>query len=289
MRYSTRRLHSRSASALPPAGATPSQRRLLHMGTARLTGAALLTALALFAFVTPVFHEADPARQNLLATLTPPGSEALLGTDHLGRSMLSRMSAAMRLSLGLSLASVATALIPGVLLGVIAGWRGGRTDRWLGVLADTFLALPGLLLVLLLVAIAPGSFLALYVGISLVLWIEYFRFARAVTAVTLHSPQIEASRLLGFGRRYCFYRHLWPALLPGVATLAAFGAASAILAVAALGFVSVGVSPPTAELGMMVTELFPWIFDAPWLIAQPVLAITLMVLGFHLLAGEPRA
>lgn len=260
--------------------------RLPARSTPRMVGLALLAGLTLFALLTPLVSATDPVQQSLMNTLVPPGADALLGTDHLGRSMLARMAAAIRLSLGLALASVITAALPGVLLGVIAGWKGGRTDRLLGMVADTVLALPGLLLVLLLVAIAPGSFMALYVGISLVLWIEYFRMARAITSTLMHSPQIEASRLLGFNRRYCFCRHLWPALLPGVGTLAAFGAASAILAVSALGFVSVGVQPPTAELGMMITELFPYVFAAPWLIAQPVMAVFLMVLGFHLLAGE---
>ncbi|WP_444678677.1 ABC transporter permease subunit [Halomonas sp. E19] len=176
-----------------------------------------------------------------------------------------------------------------MILGVIAGWRGGWLDRVLGSMADAFLALPGLLLVLLLVAIAPGNFWALYVGISLVLWIEYFRVVRARTRVLVASPQLEASRLLGFGPFYLFRRHLWPELAPQVLTLAAFGAASAILAMAALGFVSVGLRPPTAELGLMMIELLPYYHEAPWAMAQPILVLFVLVLSLNLLAGrDPR-
>ncbi|MCC4264395.1 ABC transporter permease [Oceanimonas baumannii] len=248
-------------------------------------GAALLLALALFGIGLPLLTELDPARQNYSQILAGPSLAEPLGTDHLGRSMLARMSSAVQLSLGLSLFGVLTAAVPGVLLGVLAGWRGGWVDRTLGVLADTLLALPGLLLVLLLVAIAPGNFWTLYVGIALVLWIEYFRVVRLTTRTLMASPQIEASRLLGFGAGYIVRRHLWPALAPVVLTLGAFGAATAILAIAALGFVSVGLRPPTAELGLMMTELLPYYHEAPWVLLQPIAAVFLLVLALNLLAG----
>lgn len=252
-------------------------------------GATLLALLLAFAWLVPWLFEADPARQQLTRILQLPTLAEPLGTDHLGRSLLARLASAVRLSLGMALLSVASAAVPGVILGVIAGWRGGWLDRVLGSMADAFLALPGLLLVLLLVAIAPGNFWALYVGISLVLWIEYFRVVRARTRVLVASPQLEASRLLGFGPFYLFRRHLWPELAPQVLTLAAFGAASAILAMAALGFVSVGLRPPTAELGLMMIELLPYYHEAPWAMAQPILVLFVLVLSLNLLAGrDPR-
>ena len=252
-------------------------------------GAALLVLLLSFAWLVPWLSDADPARQQLTRILQWPSFAEPLGTDHLGRSLLARLASAVRLSLGMALLSVASAAVPGVLLGVIAGWRGGWLDRVLGSLADACLALPGLLLVLLLVAIAPGNFWALYVGISLVLWIEYFRVVRARTRILVASPQLEASRLLGFGPLYLFRRHLWPELAPQVLTLAAFGAASAILAMAALGFVSVGLRPPTAELGLMMIELLPYYHEAPWAMAQPILVLFVLVLSLNLLAGrDPR-
>ncbi|MCE8052035.1 ABC transporter permease [Halomonas daqingensis] len=252
-------------------------------------GATLLALLLAFAWLVPWLFEADPARQQLTRILQLPTLAEPLGTDHLGRSLLARLASAVRLSLGMALLSVASAAVPGVILGVIAGWRGGWLDRVLGSMADAFLALPGLLLVLLLVAIAPGNFWALYVGISLVLWIEYFRAVRARTRVLVASPQLEASRLLGFGPFYLFRRHLWPELAPQVLTLAAFGAASAILAMAALGFVSVGLRPPTAELGLMMIELLPYYHEAPWAMAQPILVLFVLVLSLNLLAGrDPR-
>lgn len=268
--------------------------RPLHGHTTLLSarqwwGAGLLALLLAFAWLVPWLVDADPARQQLSRILQAPSLAEPFGTDHLGRSMLARIAAAIRLSLGMALLSVATAAIPGVLLGVVAGWRGGWTDRLLGSVADACLALPGLLLVLLLAAIAPGNFWTLYVGISLVLWIEYFRVVRARTQALVTSPQIEASRLLGFGPVMLFRRHLWPELAPQVFTLAAFGAASAILAMAALGFVSVGLRPPTAELGLMMIELLPYYHEAPWAMAQPIFVLFVVVLSLNLLAGkDPR-
>ncbi|QJQ98261.1 ABC transporter permease [Halomonas sp. PGE1] len=274
-----------SATTLFAAGRAGRRR----LATRQRLGLGLLGGLLAIAWLTPWLHDADPARQQLARILEWPSLAAPLGTDHLGRDLLARTASALRLSLGMALLSVVSAAVPGILLGVIAGWRGGWVDRVLGSLADACLALPGLLLVLLLVAIAPGNFWALYVGIALVLWIEYFRVVRARTRVLVASPQLEASRLLGFGPGYLFRRHLWPELAPQVLTLAAFGAASAILAMAALGFVSVGLRPPTAELGLMMTELLPYYHEAPWAMAQPILALCLLVLSLNLLAGkDPR-
>lgn len=266
--------------------ATALPRPYLSLNTRQRLGATLLALLLAFAWLVPWLIDTDPARQQLTRILQLPSFAEPLGTDHLGRSMLARLAAAIRLSLGMALLSVVTAAVPGVLLGVLAGWRGGWTDRLLGSLADACLALPGLLLVLLLVAIAPGNFWSLYVGISLMLWIEYFRVVRARTRTLVTSPQLEASRLLGFGTVTLFRRHLWPELAPQVFTLAAFGAASAILAMAALGFVSVGLRPPTSELGLMMIELLPYYHEAPWTMAQPILVLFVLVMSLNLLAGR---
>ena len=252
----------------------------------RAAGLGALLILFAAAIAGPDIIGTDPARQALLRTLETPSFEHPLGTDHLGRDMAARLLAGAEISLSLAALCVATAALPGVLLGILAGWAGGWVDRLLGVFTAAVLALPGLLLVLMLAAIAPGSWWALYVGISLTLWVEYFRFARARTQVLVAAPAVEASRLLGFGRFYLLRRHVWPDLAPGVATITAFGAATAVTALAALGFVGVGLRPPTAEWGVMMTELLPYWREAPWLILQPVLCLTATVIALHLAAGK---
>lgn len=251
----------------------------------RLIGLALLGLLVVSAVCVPLMWNVDIARQDYSAILAAPTQAHPLGTDHLGRDMLARLGSAIRLSLGLALVSVLTAAVPGVLLGILAAWKGGLTDKGLGLMVEMFLALPGLLLVLLIVAVFPGSFLALYGAVALVLWVEYFRMTRALSRTVLASPAVAASRLLGFGPLYIIRRHLWPELASVLMTIAAFGAASAIMAIAALSFVSVGVRPPTAELGLMITELLPYFAEAPWVIALPILVIFLIVLSLMLIAG----
>ncbi|WJD72235.1 ABC transporter permease [Pseudomonas asiatica] len=252
---------------------------------ARLVGAMILGLLIVAAICVPLIWSVDIAKQDYSAILSAPSHAHPLGTDHLGRDMLARLASAVGLSLGLALVSVITAAIPGVLLGILAAWKGGLTDKGLGLLVEMFLALPGLLLVLLIVALFPGSFLALYGAVALVLWIEYFRMTRALSRTVLSSQAVAASRLLGFGPAYVIRRHLWPELSPVLMTIAAFGAASAIMAIAALSFVSVGVRPPTAELGLMITELLPYFAEAPSVIALPILVIFLIVLSLMLIAG----
>ncbi|CAX55253.1 ABC transporter, permease protein [Erwinia pyrifoliae Ep1/96] len=256
---------------------------------AQRAGATLLLLLGIFAFILPLLWPQDPLRQQLMLALQWPGPDAPLGYDHLGRSLFARLTAAIRLSLGLALIAVLSALIPGIFLGVLAAWRGGVVDRAVSLLADAFLALPGLLLVLLLTALVPDSALMLYIGISLLLWVEYFRLSRAIARPLLMSPAVQASRLLGFSPWLIFRRHLWPEMAPLVLTVAAFGAASAVMAIAALGFVSVGVRPPTPELGLMMTELLPYYEEAPYALLQPVVVVFLLVLSLLLLAGREKS
>ena len=255
-------------------------------GWRRRTGWVLMSLVALFALAGPVVVGIDPAVQTLSDSLAPPGARYRLGADLLGRDVLARLAHAAQLSLGLALLSAVTAAVPGVLLGVLASWRGGRVERSLVMLSDAVLSVPGLLLVLLFAALAPGRHWALYVGLSLSLWVEYFRVSRAASRPVLAGDAVQASRLLGFGPAYLLRRHLLPALAPVLGTLLAFSAAQAVLALAALGFVGVGLQPPTAELGLMMIESLPHYEEAPWLIAAPVALLMLLVLGMMLLAGD---
>ena len=246
-------------------------------------GMALLAALALFAALGPWLAGFNPVAQDLRNHLSPPSAMHWLGTDVLGRSGLARLAHAAQLSLGMALLAAFSAAVPGTLLGIAAAWRGGRTERLLVMLSDSVLAIPGLLLVLLIAALAPGALWALYIGLSLSLWVEYFRVSRAVARPVLAGDAVQASRLLGFGRRYVIRRHLLPALAPTLGTLLAFSTSQAVLSLAALGFVGVGLQPPTPELGLMMTEAMPYYEEAPWLIAAPVVLLVWLVAAMMLL------
>ncbi len=202
--------------------------------------------------------------------------------------MAARLLSGAQLSLSLAALSMLSAGIPGILLGILSAWFGGVTDRILTSLSDAVLALPGLLLVLMLAAISLGSWWALYTGISLTIWVEYFRYTRQRARVTLSEPAIEASRMLGLPWHIIVLRHLAPEIGPGLLTVAAFGAATAVTAMAALGFVSVGLRPPAAEWGVMITELVPYWREAPFLILQPIMCLVVTVFSLHLSAGGLR-
>ncbi len=256
------------------------------MSRGRWLGLALVAAVVAFAILGPLLVTADPARQSLTRTLRPPSAEFWLGTDHLGRSVLARLAYAARLSLSLAGLSVAAAALLGVGTGLLAAAAGGWTDRILAAVADGVLALPGLLLVLLLAAIAPGQPWALFLGLSLAAWVEWFRLTRAAAAAQLAAPAVEAARLLGFGWRHVLRRHVLPDLAPLLGTLAALGLGNAVLAVGALGFVGVGLRPPTAEWGLMMTEMLPYHAEAPVALLAPAACLFLLVLGAQLLAGR---
>ena len=252
----------------------------------RRVGAALLTAVGLFAVIGPWLVAADPIAQDLAKTLEPPGSDFLLGTDHLGRSVLARLAHATRLSVGLGLLTVFTAAAPGILLGLAAAWYGGWLDRLLGVVCEAVMALPPLLLVVLFVALAPGEFAPLYLGLALSLWVEYFRVVRTTAARRLAQSDVEASRLLGMPPSYIVRRHLVPDLAQPVLTLMAFGLATTIVAISALSYISVGLRPPRAEWGSMMTELMPFYAEASVQLVMPAILLAATVLGLNLIAGR---
>jgi peptide/nickel transport system permease protein len=257
----------------------------LALGPGRVVGIGLLIMLGTAALLGPAPFGLDPAAQSLRDSLQGPSASYWFGTDHLGRDMAARLLSGARLSLSLGVLSVITAAIPGIALGLLAVFGGPWADRLLGLLADAVLALPGLLLVLMLAAIAPGSWWALYVGISLTLWVEYFRYTRQRTRILVASSAVEAARLLGFGPIHILRRHIAPELTPGLLTIAAFGVAGAVTALGGLGFISVGLRPPTAEWGIMMTELLPYWREAPWLILQPVACLFVTILSLHLAIG----
>lgn len=250
-------------------------------------GAVLLLVIVVIAYTQPIFYPKDIALQNLSQILNPPSAAHWLGTDQFGRDMLGRLAAAVRLSFGMAVGSVLVALFFGLSLGIVAGF-GGILDKLLSLICDVVMALPGLLFILLFAAIAPNSFWALYLGIALVMWVEFFRVSRAISQTLAQSGELESSRLLGMGLFYCVRRHFLPKLLPLLLPLAAFSAANAILALATLGFINVGLRPPTAELGLMMTELFPHYYTAPWIFIQPIIVVMGLVLGLQLLSGQEK-
>jgi peptide/nickel transport system permease protein len=262
--------------------------RLCGLSLTQRCAAAVLMLPALFALLGPWLWP-DPAVQDLARFLEPPTLAEPLGRDHLGRSVVGRLASATRLSLVMAVACVATAVVAGTLAGVLAAWRGGVVDTVLHGLSEAFVALPALLVVLVVSAMSGGELWTLYAGLALAQWVEYFRVVRARSALVLSGPAVEAAGLLRLGPLHVLRRHLWPDLGPLLTTMATFGIGTSVLALSTLGFVGVGVAPPTPELGLMVTEAFPFYDEAPWMSLAPVLVLVTVLVGLLGLRGKESA
>lgn len=255
----------------------------------QVVGMAIIGAALLLVIVEKLIFSSDPAVQQLSQVFATADLAEPLGRDHLGRSNFARLSDAIVTSLSLAWLSVLTSAALGIAAGVLAGWRRGWWDRSFSFVMNIILAMPGLILVLLFAALVPGSFTILYVAIALILWVEFFRVVRNRTLSLVNSPEVEASVLYGFGSWYVFKRHIWSHCRQDVFMLCCFGAGNTILALASLGFLHVGLKPPEAELGLMMVELFRYYQVAPWVLAQPLVALFVLVLGFHLLASGEKS
>lgn len=247
---------------------------------ARAAAATGLVLLAGFALVGPLVLP-DPAAQDLARFLEAPSAAEPFGRDDYGRSVLSRLAHATRLSLVLAAACVATALLLGTVAGIVSAWLGGWVDAALRAVSEAFVAVPALLVVLLVSALATdGSLWALYLGLALAQWVEYYRVVRSRSGLVLGSPAVEAAGLLRLGRLHVVRYHLLPELRPLLSTLAALGMVTSILAMSTLGFVKVGLQPPRAELGLMITDAFPFSDVAPWMSLAPIAVLFLLTVCF---------
>ena len=249
-----------------------------------LAGAVVLTLLGVVALLGPLLV-ADPIEQDVRARLTPPNAEHPFGTDELGRDILARVVAGARISLGSGLVSVAVGLGGGVLLGAVAGYRGGRVDLGLMALVDLMLALPAILLAITVAARLGQGLTAAMVAVGLVGLPAYARLARAATLTVKRRDFIDAARATGASDAWIVARHVLPNILTPLVVQATIGVGNAILLVSALGFLGLGAQPPTPEWGRMLSDAQRFVLDSPYIGIFPGLAISVTVLGFNL-AGD---
>lgn len=262
----------------PPARDSRRPKWLANRSATQLVSAGLLAVLVVFAVAGPLIWPGH-AVQDLSRFLEAPGAAEPLGRDHLGRSVIARLAHATQLSLVMAVLCVGAAVLFGSLAGIAAAWRGGWIDSVLHGLSEVFIALPALLVVLVVSAIANGDLWTLCLGLALAQWVEYFRMVRARSGLVLAGPAVEAAGLLQLGPVHIIRQHLLPELRPLLTTMATFGVGSSILALSTLGFVGIGVRPPTPELGLMITEAFPFYHEAPWMALAPVLVLTTILIG----------
>jgi ABC-type dipeptide/oligopeptide/nickel transport system permease subunit len=287
-------LESITVELAPPAVRSPRLRRFLETWQrfrrhrAALVGLGLLVALLALALAAPLLTPYDPERQNLARVLRPASADHPLGTDHLGRDMLARLLYGGRLSLVIGFLAVGVGLAVGVPLGAISGFQGGRTDLLIQRFADVLLSFPGFLLALSLVAILGVGLgnVIIAVGISAVP--SFIRLVRGSVLSIREQVYVEAAAAIGQTRAAIIFRHVLPNAMAPVIVQGTLSLGFAILVAAGLGFLGLGVQPPTAEWGSMLGEGRQYIFRAPGVTTFPGVAIFLAVLGFNLFGDGLR-
>jgi peptide/nickel transport system permease protein len=252
-------------------------------------GAVLLFCFLCAAIFAPFLAPSDPAHLNLQARMLSPGAGHLLGTDELGRDILSRILFGARISLTVAVSVVALSLAVGLIAGALSGFYGGLTDTVLNVyVTNAFLALPGILLAIAFVAFLGPGLLNLILALSLSGWVGYARLVRAQVMAVRQREFVEAARALGASDARILLRHILPNIIQPLIVQAAIGMAGAVLAEATLSFLGLGIPAPAASWGSMLNDARSHLFDSPHMIIFPALAVMLAVLSFNFIGDALR-
>jgi peptide/nickel transport system permease protein len=254
----------------------------------RWFGIVIVGGTVLAAVLGPWLVATDPTALDLSLRLRPPSASHPLGLDELGRDVLARLVAGARVSLFVGLTVVGVSALVGTLVGAVAGYRGGVVDEVVGRLMDILLAFPGILLAIALVAVLGPSLVNVVLALTVIGWVGYARLVRGQVLKVKELEYVQAARALGAGSARVLLRHVVPATLSAVTVQATLGMAGVIIAEASLGFLGLGVQPPTPSWGTMLDAGRSHLFDAPHLTIFPGLAIALLVLGFNFVGDELR-
>lgn len=245
----------------------------------------LLIGMAIFA---PLLAPQNPYAQDLGARLQPPSAAHWLGTDGLGRDIMSRLIHGSRITLFIVGTVALIAPVIGLFIGTVAGFAGGWVDQVLMRVTDIFLAFPKLILALAFVAALGPSIGNAVLALALTAWPPYARLARAETLTIRHADFIAAARLQGAGRLRLLIRHIWPLCVSSLIVRVALDMAGIILSAAGLGFLGLGAQPPMPEWGAMISDGRTYILDFWWVAAMPGLAIFTVSIAFNLLGDGLR-
>jgi peptide/nickel transport system permease protein len=248
----------------------------------------LVLAQVLVSVFANVISPYDPVEQAVEARMAPPSGEFLLGTDKLGRDVLSRIIHGYRSSLGIAFSAVLAALLLGGSLGIWAGYKGGWVDRLVMRFADVLFAFPIILLAIGVIAILGTNTASTVVAIAVVYAPIFARLMRAPTLVLRSSDYVHAARSFGAGDLRIIVRHIMPNLMSVILVQASLSLSTAILLEASLSFLGIGAQPPAPSLGRMLSEGREYMFMAPWASLFSGLAILLASLGFNLLGDGLR-
>ena len=253
-----------------------------------VVGGVLALALVVCALLGPWLSPYDPISPQTASILTPPDAQHWLGTDELGRDMVARLLFGARISLTVSALAVSFAAVVGVTIGLVAGYFGGRVDTVLMRVVDGFLAFPGLVLALSMVAFLGQSLTNIVIAVGTVAAPSFARLVRSEVLVLRGQELVQAARVIGASDRRIMLRHILPNVASLIVVLASLNSAFAILSEASLAFLGLGLPPPNASWGTMLRSGYQFVGVAPWLSITPGAAIFLAVLAFNLLGDGVR-
>ncbi|WP_371372717.1 nickel ABC transporter permease subunit NikC [Sporomusa aerivorans] len=241
--------------------------------------------LAVFA---PVLAPHDPNEVSLVRKLMPPDSSYPLGTDHLGRCILSRLMYGARVSLGAAFAVMSVTLAISTVVGAVAGFAGGRVDALIMRICDIFLAFPSLILALALVGFMGPGLPNVVLAMALSQWAWYARMIRGMVLSLKERNYVLAAKVAGTGPAAIIARHILPNILPQIAVLATLDVGWVILHIAGMSFLGLGIQPPTPEWGAMINDGRQFLRGYPSLMAYPGMMILSVVMAFNLLGDALR-
>lgn len=265
-------------------------RRYRKRDTRFLIGLYVFFLLLVFglSLLAPWLAPHDPNAIDLSNRLAPSGEGHWLGTDHLGRDVLSRLIFGVRISLVLVFAVFFLSVTIGVILGMLAGYAGGWFDAWMMRICDGMLAFPNLVLVLGIVGMLGPGIYQVVIALLLVQWVYFARMTRGLVLHLRQSQFLLSARITGAGKLAILRRHIFPHILPQIAVIGTLEMGWAIMDISALSFLGLGIQPPTAEWGAMINEGRAFIRTHPQLMLYPGLCILIVVSSFNLL-GESLA
>lgn len=247
--------------------------------------ALLVVGVAVFA---PWIAPKDPLEAIMLDSLKAPCAEYPLGTDKLGRDMLSRVIYGTRTSLVMTLCLVAVIFVVGTLLGILAGYFGGVVDEIIMRIADMMISFPGLVLAIAIAGMLGPNMVNAVIAISAVSWTKYARLSRSMVLKVKKSLFIEAAVVNGTKTTHILWRHVLPNMLTTMVVTAAADIGTMMLELASLSFLGFGATAPTPEWGLMLNEGRTYMAKAPWLMISPGIAIVIVVVVFNMLGDSIR-
>jgi peptide/nickel transport system permease protein len=283
-------LLSESPTSRPHAAWVRRYRGWLQFRCNSLAMVGLITAVVmiLLSFAAPLIAPYSPSAQDLAGRLAPPSAEHWLGTDELGRDLLSRVLYGGQITLGMVVAVVLLVAPVGLAVGSIAGYLGGLADRILMRVTDVFLAFPRLVLALAFVAALRPGITSTIIAVALTAWPPYARLARADTLTVRGTDYIAAVRLTGASSGRIILRHIVPLCLTSVIVRVTLDMSGIILTAAGLGFLGMGAQPPMPEWGTMIAASRAFILEQWWVPTIPGVAIFVASLAFNLLGDGLR-